>query len=51
MKPLEVNDENRRQSPDLELLGGELALLAGGAVVLLVLAELLLTGEGLQTLD
>lgn len=51
VEPFEVDDEHRRQSPDLQLLERQLVLLAERAVVLLVLAELLLPGESLQTLD
>ena len=42
LEPLEVDDEDGRKTPDLELLDGELVGLAGGAVILLVLPQLLL---------
>ena len=42
LEPLKVDDEDGRKPPDLELLDGELVGLAGGAVVLLVLPQLLL---------
>ena len=42
LEPLEVDDEDGRKTPDLELLDGELVGLAGGAVILLVLSQLLL---------
>jgi hypothetical protein len=38
LKSLKVDDENRWQAPDLQLLHGQLVGLTGGAVVLLLLA-------------
>ena len=51
VEALQVNDQHRRQPPDLQLLERQLVLLAERAVVLLVLAELLLPRESLQALD
>lgn len=44
-----VTDQYGRQPPEVQLLGGQPVGLALGAVVKLVLAQLLLAGEGLQT--
>lgn len=41
-------DQDGRQPPQVQLLGGQPVGLALGAVVELVLAQLLLAGEGLQ---
>ena len=51
VEALQVNDQHRRQPPDLQLLERQLVLLAERAVVLLVLAQLLLPRESLQALD
>ena len=42
LEPLEVDDEDGRKSPDLELLDGQLVRLAAGAVILLVLTQFFL---------
>ena len=49
LEPLQVDDQDGRKPPDLELLDRELVGLAGRAVILLVLPQFFLLGEGLQT--
>ena len=49
LEPLQVDDQDGRKPPDLELLDCELVGLAGRAVILLVLPQFFLLGEGLQT--
>ena len=48
-EPLQVDDKDGREPPDLELLDCELVGFAGRAVILLVLSQLFLLGESLQT--
>ena len=45
VKALEVNDENGRQTPNLELLRRQLQLFTLTAVITFVLAQLLFSGE------
>ena len=49
LEPLQVDDKDGREPPDLELLDCELVGFAGRAVILLVLSQLFLLGESLQT--
>lgn len=42
-------DQHGRQPPEVQLLSGQPVCLALGAVVELILTQLFLTGEGLQT--
>lgn len=44
-----ISDQDGRQPPQVKFLGGQAVGLALGAVVELILSQLLLTGEGLQT--
>lgn len=48
LEPFQVDDQDGREPPDLELLDGQLVRLAGGAVILFILPKFFLLGESLQ---
>ena len=48
LEPFQVDDQDGREPPDLELLDCQLVRLAGGAVILFILPKFFLLGESLQ---